>query len=373
MKIVCDRTELLDALQGVSRAVSAKSSIPAIEGILFKCDNDMIVLTAYDLEIGIITSVVAEVDSPGEVVLNARLLIDMVRKMDSDRITIETTDDLKVTVRGGITKFSFIGIPSGDFPEMPIPSTDDTLAIPASALKEMIGKTIYAVTTDPQKPVHTGTKFMIENDSLTMVSVDGYRLAVCCRRGMRGSEDKSFIVPGKTLSEVSKLLGDGDEEVTVGTARRYAVFRLDGYTVVTRLLEGDFLDYKKAIPDGSKTRVRMDVRSLSDAVERASLIITNDRMGDRFKSPIRMSFDSGIAAVTCNTALGNAYDEIGCTVEGDPVEIGVNNRYMLDALRNSGCQEVFLELNGPTSPIKILPTEGEDFVYLVMPVRIKNE
>ena len=368
MKIVCDRQELLDGLTGVSRAVSSKSSIPAIEGILFKCENEAATLTGYDLEIGIITTVKADVYTPGEIVLNARLLIDMVRKMDSDIVTIEAGDDMKVMVKGGITKFNFMGIPSGDFPEMPIPDTDDTLGIPASSLKELISKTIYAVATDNQKPVHTGTKFILEGGGLTMVSVDGYRLAVCTRKGINTDEQKSFIVPGKTLSELSKLLGDGDDEVTIGTARRYAVFRLCDYTVVTRLLEGDFLDYKKAIPAGHTTRVKIDVRSLCDSVERASLIIN-----DRFKSPVRMSFDGGVAVITCNTTLGNSYDEIGCSMEGDSVEIGFNNRYLLDAMRNSGCDEVYLEISGATSPMKVLPVEGDDFLYLVLPVRIKNE
>lgn len=368
MKIVCDRQELLEALSGVSRAVSSKSSIPAIEGILFKCTEDAVILTAYDLEIGIITAVNADIQSMGEIVLNARLLTDMVRKMDCDTVTIETNDNMKVSVRGGITKFNFIGIPSGDFPEMPAPDTDDALSIPSGELREMIGKTIYAVATDNQKPVHTGTKFIIENGELTMVSVDGYRLAVCTKKGLNDVSDRQFIVPGKTLSELSKLLSDSDDEVTIGTARRYAVFKLSSYTVVTRLLEGDFLDYKRAIPAGYKTRIKMDVRSLCDAVERASLIIS-----DRFKSPVRLSFDGGVAVVTCTTTLGNSYDEIGCGMEGDPVEIGFNNRYILDAMRNSGCDEVYLEINGPTSPMKVLPTEGDRFLYLVLPVRIKNE
>ncbi len=368
MKIICNRAELLDSLSGVSKAVSGKSSIPAIEGILFKCTDDAVILTSYDLEIGIITSLVADIKEKGEIVLNARLLIDMVRKLDTETVTIETDGELKTQVTGGITKFNFIGIPASDFPEMPIPEADNTLTIKGSLLREMIGKTIYAVSTSDQKPVHTGTKFIMSDDTLTMVSVDGYRLAVCTQKVEFIWNARSFIIPAKTLSEVSKLIGDSEDDVNVGIARRYGVFQLGSYTVVTRLLEGDFLDYKKAVPEGYKTRVKIDVHEFYDAVERASLIIS-----DRFKSPVKLLFDGERMAVTCVTALGNAYDEIPCVIEGDAVEIGFNNRYVLDALRNCMCDEVWLEITGPVSPMKMVPAEGDDFLFLLLPVRIKTE
>jgi len=368
MKISCNRGELLDALMGVSRAVSAKSSIPAIEGIYFKCSDHLIMLTAYDLEIGITTSVSAEIDDPGDIVINARLLIEMVRRIEADTLTIEVSDNLKVLIKGGLTEFNIMGIPSGDFPEMPIPDTNDTLAISENTLKAMISKTIYAVSTSDQKPVHTGTKFILDGNDLTLVSVDGYRLAICKQSGIGALEDTSFVVPAKTLTEVSKLIGDSDEEVTIGTARRYAVFRFSGYTVVTRLLEGDFLDYTKSIPESYKTRAKINVGSMFDCVDRASLIIN-----DRFKSPIKMVFEENVVNISCTTALGNAHDELPCEVEGDYVEIGFNNRYILDALRNCGVDEVYLELNGPLSPMKMVPVDNDEFLFLVLPVRIKAE
>lgn len=369
MKMKCDRSALLEAVNGVSRAVSAKSSMPALEGIKFKCGYDGVVLTAFDLEIGIITELDADVEEPGEIVITARLLGDMLRKIDGDSVEITSSPDLKVTVRSGITVFNFIGIPASDFPELPIPDTDNTLAIKSCALRDMINKTLYAVSTTDQKPVHTGTKFIIENDELTMVSVDGYRLAIARSTGASLLETKSFIVPGKTLGEISKLMGDSDEEITVGTARRSAVFRLGQYTVVSRLLEGDFLDYRKAIPPECKMRVKIAVKDFADAIERVSLIIN-----DRFKSPVRLIFSNNRLTMTCKTALGSSYDEIECTTEGEgEMEIGFNNRYLLDALRYSGLAEVVLEIASPTSPMKMVPVEGNDFLFLVLPVRIKNE
>ncbi len=368
MKIVCDRGEMLDILTGVSKAVSAKSSIPAIEGILFRCSAHVVTLAAYDLEIGITTTLPADIKEPGDVVINARLLIEMVKKLDSDKVSIEAGSDMRITIKGNLTEFNIMGIPASDFPEMPSPETDDTLTVPAATLRGMINKTIYAVSTSDQKPVHTGTKFVLDSEGLTLVSVDGYRLALCRCTDAKYQDDSTFVVPGKTLSEVSKLISEDDDgDVAIGTARRLAVFRFGNYTVITRLLEGDFLDYKKSIPQGGKTRVKIDVSALYSAVERASLIIS-----DRFKSPIKMSFESGYVTITCATALGNAYDEIPCNMEGEAVEIGFNNRYVLDALRYCGEKEVYLELNGSTPPMKVLPAEGEDFLFLVVPVLIKT-
>ncbi|MEG1304125.1 MAG: DNA polymerase III subunit beta, partial [Oscillospiraceae bacterium] len=195
-----------------------------------------------------------------------------------------------------------------------------------------------------------------------------YRLAICKKEGLGLTEEKSFIVPAKTLIETSRLIADSDCEVQIATARRYAVFTFGAYTVVTRLLEGDFLDYKKSIPDGWRTRVKIDVRALFDAVERAALIVN-----ERFKSPVKLFFDNNRAVITCATALGNSYDEIDCELEGDAVEISFNNKYLLDALRYSGCDEIYLEIGGSTAPMKVVPTEGTDFLFLVLPVRTKSD
>ena len=367
MKIICKRGDLISAVSGVSRAVSMKSSIPSLEGILVKTEENSVNLTGYDLEMGITTSITAKVEDPGEVVINARLFSDVIRKVTGEDILIESNERANVEVICGITKFIFTGIPASDFPELPSPDTETALSISGNYIKEMIERTIFAVAQDNQKPVHTGTKFFIEKDNLKLVSVDGYRLAVC-QKSINNSQERSFVVPAKTLSEVSRLIGDNEELVYISTAKRYAVFFLKNYTIVTRLLEGDFLDYNRAIPEGYKTRVKIDVDLLFDAVERASLIIT-----DRFRSPVRLKFENDTISINCVTTIGSAYDELPANIFGNDVEIGFNNRYILDALRHCGVKEVFLEINEPTSPMKIVPIEGDDFLFLVLPVRIKTE
>ena len=367
MKIICNRSELLNSINGVGRAVSGKSSIPSIEGILFQCDDTKLKLTAYDLQIGIITYTSAEIYEPGEIILNARLLEEILRKSEGDLVTIESDSNLRVEIKSGITVYSLMGMPAADFPELPLPDTDKSLSINGRDLQELIEKTIYAVSTNDQNAVHTGSKFIFENGTLTVVSVDGHRLAIAKKDGIECQENISFIVPAKTLDEVSKLIGDKEETVKIGTARRYAVFSLAGYTVITRLLEGDFIDHKKSIPKSYKTTAVIETVQLTDSVERAVPFIN-----DRFKSPIRMKFDQGIVKISCSTAIGSVNDEIACELSGDPIEIGFNFRYILDALKNAGIPKVKLMLNEPTMPMSIVPVDGDDFLYLILPVRLRS-
>ena len=257
---------------------------------------------------------------------------------------------------------------ASDYPDLPTPGADHTLTIKAGMLRGMIEKTLYAVSQDDKKPAHTGELFAIEEDKLTVVALDGYRLAIV-ERPVQAEKHIRIIIPAKTLTEVNKLLGDDEDDVRISANRRFVVFNSGNYTILSRLIEGEFLNYANVIPNGCKTRVVLETRDFIDTIERASLIIT-----ERLKNPLRILFDaSGKVTVRCQTNLGKVVDEFSAQVEGDPVEIGFNNRYLLDALRNARCEKVVLELSGPLSPVKILPEEGEDFIYLVLPVRFKND
>lgn len=367
MKFSCNRQELLSSITGVSRAVSGKSSIPAIEGILFECDETKLKLTAYDLEIGIMTYTAAEIERPGSIVINARLFGDILRKSDGEFVTVDVDENYRVNIQIGVTKYSFVGIAASDFPDLPVPNTDSSLTIPGQELKKLIDKTLYAVSTNDQKPVHTGSKFILADGTMTVVSVDGHRLAIAKKDGLTSGIEASFIVPAKTLSEVAKLIGDQEEDIRIGTARRYAVFNLAGYTVITRLLEGDFIDYKRSVPSSYKTTVEIDTDALMDSVERAALIIS-----DRFKSPIRFNIEEKDMEVSCVTALGTVFDQLECDNQGEPIEIGFNYRYILDALRYAGEDRVKLLFNEPTMPMSVVPVEGDDFLYLILPVRLRS-
>jgi DNA polymerase-3 subunit beta len=230
----------------------------------------------------------------------------------------------------------------------------------------MIRQTLFAVAQTDARPVHTGSQFEIEAESLRLVSVDGSRLAMRCE-SLKSNEPMQFVVPGKTLGEVLKLLKEEDTPVSMVVGRRHIVMEIDGYAVISRLLDGEFLPYRKAIPQQTKTTIRVKTRDLIDAVDRASLVIN-----DRLKSPLICEFRDGYINVSCHTPLGSASDRIGATVEGNEEEMGFNSRFMLDALKNSETDEVRIELNGALSPMKILPATGEDFLFLVLPVRLKK-
>ena len=245
---------------------------------------------------------------------------------------------------------------------------DNTMTVKCGMLREMIEKTIYAVSQDDKKPAHTGELFVIEPGSLTIVALDGYRLAII-QRDVECTRDIRIIIPAKTLQELLKIMGGADDDVKIDANRRYVVFTSNGYTIMSRLIEGNFLNYESVIPKDRKTRVTVECKNFIDTIERASLIIT-----ERLKNPLRISFAEDRVTVRCQTPLGKVVDEFApVSMEGDAVEIGFNNRYLLDALRFSKCEKMVLEINGPLSPVKLLPEDGKDFIYLVLPVRFKNE
>ena len=255
-----------------------------------------------------------------------------------------------------------------DFPELPNTGAEETLNIKTGVLRDMIERTLYAVSQDEKKPAHTGELFEISPDKLTVVALDGYRLAIV-ERPVEAIKEIRIIVPSKTMNEVSHLLANDDEEtVHISANRRYVVFTTAGYTIMSRLIEGEFLNYHNVIPNGSRTSVVLDTKEFIETIERASLIIT-----ERLKNPLRISFTEGKVVVRCQTNLGRVVDEFNAQCVGDEVEIGFNNRYLLDALRNARTEQVKLEISGPLSPVKVLPTEGSDFLYLVLPVRFKND
>ena len=368
MNIVCDKALLSSAIDGVSKAVTLRSSIPALEGILLKAEGFQLTLTGYDLEMGITTTIEANVRQAGEIVLSAKLLGDMVRRLPSGEVSIYTNESGNATIKGGVAEFDILAMSASDYPDLPTPGADHTLTIKTGMLRGMIEKTLYAVSQDDKKPAHTGELFAIEEDKLTVVALDGYRLAIV-ERPVQAEKHIRIIIPAKTLTEVNKLLGDDEDDVRISANRRFVVFNSGNYTILSRLIEGEFLNYANVIPNGCKTRVVLETRDFIDTIERASLIIT-----ERLKNPLRILFDaSGKVTVRCQTNLGKVVDEFAAQVEGDPVEIGFNNRYLLDALRNARCEKVVMELSGPLSPVKILPEEGSDFIYLVLPVRFKND
>ncbi len=356
-----------DAVLNVQRAVSSKSSVPALEGILIKTQENEITLCGYDLELGMTTKIEASVEEKGSVILSARLFGDIVRRLPADMVSVSVDPKNITTIKSGPAEFSIVGIPAEEYPELPTITGETSIKIAHNVLKSMIRQTIFAVAESDAKPVHTGTLFELGKNKIRLISVDGYRLALR-EETAKCEEEITFVVPGKTLSEVLKLLEDDDTELEILIGRRHILFQIGSYCVISRLLEGEFLDYKAAIPASSTSEVIVSTRSFINSVERVSLLIT-----DRLKSPVRCQFEDNEIRVSCSTAIGRANDQLDANITGSNVEMGFNNRYLLDALRNTEGDEVKIQLNGALSPMKVLPREGDAFLFLVLPVRLKNE
>lgn len=366
MKFSCNRAELSEALNNVTRAVAVKTTHPAMEGVLIVAMEDTLTLSCYNLEMGIKTYMNATVHEEGSIVLNAKLFFDMVRRLPSDLIVIEVDDKYITKIKGGAAEYHIIGIDPEEFPALPTVDEKIHFSMKQDVLKSMIEQTNFAVAANDFKPVHTGSKFIIKDHVLSLVSVDGFRLAIR-QEECSYHDEMDFIVPGKTLAEVAKLL-DGDEEILIALTQKHIIFRIDEYDVISRLLEGEFIDYKSSIPASATTEVEVNVRDLISAIDRTSLLIN-----DRLKSPIKLSIGGGEIRISCATALGKINDVVECETKGDPVEMGFNNRYLSEALRATECDKVRVMINSPLSPVKITPLEGESFLFLVLPVRMRTD
>lgn len=367
MKFSCEKALLQAAISTTSRAVSPKSSIPALEGILLEAGSDLR-LTGYNLETGIRTIVPADIREEGTLVLGARLFGEIVRKLPDDIVTFQS-ENYMVNIKCGMSEFNILGTDPEEFPELPTVEYQNSLILPQSRLKAMISQTLFAVSDNESRPIHTGSLFEVDSNGLTIVSVDGYRLALRHEAidKKEGAETFSFVVPGAALSEVEKICSDVDEPASVTQGARHVMFKVGDTMLVSRRLEGEFLAYRQAIPRNNTIHVEGETRALLSSIDRVSLIIS-----DKLKSPLRCVFDSNLLKISTKTAIGDAYDECPLSGDGGGLEIGFNNKYLMDALKAATADKVRLELTTGVSPCVILPTEGEEnFLYMVLPVRLK--
>ena len=369
MKFTCNTKQLSDACSNVIRAVSTKVTIPTIEGILIECGSDTLSLTGYDFEFGINTTLEANVVEPGAIVINAKVISDIIRKLPEGNVTFDISGT-SVSIISGAAQYSIMGIDADDYQELPSVSGGYPLFLNEAVLQSMISQTLFAVAdNESTKPVHTGLKFELTQNQLRLVGVDGYRLAVRTETVKYDGEDISFIVPKKTIREIIKLMGtDNEKNVSVSVGKRHIVFDIDNYSVISRLLDGDFLDYNAAIPKTATTTVLINTNDAIDCIERTLPVIENDK-----KNPIRCLFDNDEMRVSTVSSLGRVVDYTHANVSGDRVEIGFNSKFILDALRASDTDQVRIELNSAVSPAKVMPVNDDSFLFLVLPMRLKNE
>lgn len=366
MKFTCEKALLVSAISVAGRTVSPKSNIPCLEGILLRAGIG-VQLTGFNLETGITVKVAASVTEAGLCVMPARLFFDIIRKMPDEEVTVEVDSNLQVSIRGGASSFNITAMDAEDYPDLPDVNSEKGVAIPQSAMREMIGGTIFSVSENQARPIHTGCLMEVKDDGITMVAVDSFRLA---RRTWHSEEsigrEMKFVVPATGLREVEKLMSDVDDPVVFTLGDKHILFEVGDATLVCRILEGEFIDWRRVVPTDNSIILTANVAELMNSIERISLIVS-----EKIKSPVRCLFTENMADFKTVNTIGTAHDVCSVSGNGKELEIGFNCRYLLDALRAVPSTEVTLELKNGLSPIVFTPVdEKQDFSYMVLPVRL---
>ena len=368
MRFTCEKSMLVQGLNIAGRTVAQKSSLSVIEGILCKAGHGL-ALTGYNMETAITFEIEAEVSDPGQCILPAKLFGDIVRRLPEGPVTVVVSEDFKVSIRAGYASFTISAESADDYPELPDVNDGKPIRIPQNKLKELISGTIFAVSENQGRPIHTGVKFEVTEDSITAVAVDGFRLA---RRTWHPEENTgrtmNFVVPAAGLKEVEKILTDCEDNASFTLGTKHILFQIGTATLVCRLLEGEFLDWRRVVPTNCPVKLVADVSDLASSVERVGLIVS-----EKYKSPVRCVFGHNELLMRTSTTIGAAEDRCSIAGDGKELEIGFNVRYLADALKVVPSEEVTLELTNGLSPIVLTPVDDKfDFAYMVLPVRIKN-
>ena len=367
MKFKCNTKELSAACQNVQKAVSVKSTMPSIAGILIEADSGIVKLTGYDLEMGITTQMNAVTEKDGKIIISAKILCEILRKLPGDYVEFESDERQMCQIKSGYSEFSVVGISADEFPELPIIDDGKKIDIECDILKSMIRQTVFSVAVLDNKPIYMGIKFEIKENEIKTIGLDGNRMAIRKEKISYSGENMSFVVPAKTLNEVVKLGDEQTQIISVIVNRKHIIFKIDDYCIISRLLEGDFLNYNAVIPNGNITKVQVKTQEFLQSIERTTIVVN-----DRLKSPVRCIFADDIIKISCINANVRVFDKIPAQIMGARVEIGFNGKFFLDALKAADCDEIIIEMNGTLNPIKITPVEGDSFLFIVLPVRLKN-
>ena len=368
MRFTCEKNILVSGLNIASRTVAQKSSLSVIEGILCRAGMGLS-LTGYNMETAITYQIPAEVADHGECILPAKLFGDIVRRLPEGPVTVVVDESYKVSIRAGFASFTIAAESADDYPELPDVGEGRGIQIPQNALKSLISGTIFAVSENQARPIHTGVRFEVEDKAISAIAVDGFRLA---RRTYHSEistgRTLAFVVPAPALKEVEKILTDSEDNASFTLGTRHILFQIGTATLVCRLLDGDFLEWKKVVPTNCPVKLVAHVSDLCSSIERVGLIVS-----EKFKSPVRCVFSDQVLLLRTNTTIGAAEDQCAIAGDGKELEIGFNVRYLADALRAVPSDEVCLELTNGLSPIVLTPVDDKmDFAYMVLPVRLKG-
>lgn len=374
MKIIFEKDKMIKALNSVTKAVATKTTMPILEGILIQTNNDNIKLTCYDKELGI-EYIIKEnnVLEQGSTVVNAIMFSEIIRKLPDTNITISINENnlLVIECEGSVYKLATMN--PDDFPQLPEINVENSIELEQNTLKEMIRKTIFAISTEENRPVFTGCLFEVKNNKLNVVAVDGFRLAWKSKILNTKTNDFEAVIPGRTLQEINKILIDSFDLIKLGIAKNQALFEIENCKIVTRLLDGEFLKYSEVIPKKWETRVRVNKNLISNCFERISLI-SSSSMEKEKRYPVKLNVEVGKIKISCTNQTGDAKEEIFTTTEGQDLEAGFNPKFFLDVFRNIDDEEVYIDFGTSISPSVIRSIEDDgDYQYMILPVRLKKD
>ena len=374
MKIICEKEKIFKAINSVTKAVAIRTTMPILEGILIQTNENDIKFTCYDLELGIEYIIKdCNVKEQGATVVNAIMFSEIIRKLPDTEIKIEVNENnlLVIECEGSLYKLATMN--PEEFPELPEINVENSIEIEQNSFKDMIRKTIFAVSTEENRPIFTGCLFEVKNNKLNVVAVDGFRLAWKSKFLQTKTNDFSAVIPGRTLTEINKIINDSFDNIKIGIAKNQALFEMEGCKIVTRLLEGEFLNYSSVLPQKWETRVRADKSALLNCFERISLISASSIEKEK-KYPVKLTVDVGKITISCTNQTGDAKEELYLTTEGQNLEAGFNPKYFLESLRNIDDEEIFIDLGTSISPCIIQSVEETgDYKYMILPIRLKNE
>ena len=374
MKIVCEKEKLLKCINSVVRGVPTRTTMPILEGIFIQTNENKVKMTTYDLDLGIEYIVDCNVEEEGNTVVNAVMFSEIIRKLPDTEITISVNENklLVIECEGSLYKLSTMN--PEEYPELPKIDVEHSVLTEQRTLKDMIKKTIFAVSLEENRPIFTGCLFEIVNNKLNVVAIDGSRMGWVSTFLTEKTNNFKAVIPGKTLNEVNKIITDSFDTIKIGIAKNQAVFEMENCKIVTRLLEGEFLNYQNVIPSSWETKIRIDKNILQNCLERVSLISSSSVEKEK-KYPVKIKIEIGKVILSCTNQTGDAKEEIYIETEGKPLEIGVNPKYFLDALKVIEDEEIFIEFGSNISPCIIKPVEetAQEYVYMILPIRIKED
>ena len=374
MKIICEKEKIMKALNSVTKAVAIRTTRPILEGILIQTNKNEIKLTCYDQELGI-EYIIKEcsIEEEGATVVNAIMFTEIIKKLPDTEIKIEINEKNLLVIECEGSLYKLATMKPEEFPELPQITVEKSVEIEQNILKDMIRKTIFAISSEDNRPIFTGCLFEVKENKLNIVAVDGFRLAWKSKFLQKQTENFSAVIPGRTLTEINKILLDSYDTVNIGIEKNQALFEIENCKIVTRLLEGEFLNYSKVIPEKWETRIRVNRSIIANCFERISLISSSSIEKEK-KYPVKVQVEVGKITISCTNQTGDAKEELYVTTEGKNLEVGFNPKYFLDVFRNIDDEEIFIDMGTNISPCIVRSIEDEgDYKYMVLPIRLKND